>query len=194
VGQPTELSWLGLRNRRYPSSNLSLNQPMPTCPLLLTPTFLPSLRLPHTLHLLSLVLIAYRSLPFCYCDDKQASDSLSRYFCRNLQKGDSLPSSRSAPYRVSTPEISARVVPSHPSIARDCGVPDSLDLDLDPGTQQRPELLHSLADRSLAKMSDYYDDDELDIRVRRGRASPGVPVVVRSISPHIRSKNWFYTC
>jgi len=26
-------------------------------------------------------------------------------------------------------------------------------------------------------MSDYYDDDELDIRVRRGRASPGIPVV-----------------
>jgi hypothetical protein len=41
---------LGFRNRRrYPSSNLSLNQPMPTCPLLLTPTFLPSLRLTHTL-------------------------------------------------------------------------------------------------------------------------------------------------
>jgi len=40
-------------------------------------------------------------------------------------------------------------------------------------------------------MSDYYDDDELDIRVRRGRASPGIPVVVRSISPHIRSKIGF---
>jgi hypothetical protein len=87
---------LGLRNRRYPSSNLSLNQPMPACPLLLTPTFLPSLRLTHTLLLLSLMLTAYRSLPFCYCDDKQASDTLSRYFCRNLQKGDFLPSSRSA--------------------------------------------------------------------------------------------------
>jgi hypothetical protein len=41
-------------------------------------------------------------------------------------------------------------------------------------------------------MSDYYDDDELDIRVRRGRASPGIPVVVRPISPHIRSKIGFF--
>jgi hypothetical protein len=34
-----------------------------------------------------------------------------------------------------------------------------------------------------AKGSDYYDDDELDIRVRRGRESPETPVVVRSNIP-----------
>jgi hypothetical protein len=144
VGQPKELSWLGLRNRRYPSSNLSLNQPTPTCPLLLTPTFLPSLRLTHTLLLLSLVLIAYRSLPFCYCDDKQASNTLSRYFCRNLQKGDPLPSSRSAPYRVSTPEISARVVPSHHPSLETAGFLTALTSTSIPEPNNTPELLHSL--------------------------------------------------
>jgi hypothetical protein len=139
VGQPKAVV-LGLRNRRYPSSNLSLNQPMPACPLLLTPTFLPSLRL--TLLLLSLVLTAYRSLPFCYCDDKQASDTLSRYFCRNLQKEIPYLVLETPPCRVSTPEISARVVPSHSSleIAGFLTAWTSI-----PEPNNTPVLLHSLA-------------------------------------------------